>query len=305
MVDVLVAGAINTDLVARVTHAPEAGETVTGTSFDVFGGGKGANQTLASVRSGATTAILGARGEDDFGRQRLADLRADGVDVSAVMARQDAPSGVALITVEEATGQNRIAYVPGATLTVTPEESRSAVDRLRPQVFLTTLELPPDSIEAAIQTGRSHGAKVVLNATPEPEGAARFLQSIDVLIVNEPEAAALGAEIRGSGDWLAVADSLRAKGPLSVIITLGDQGAVASFGGEHITVGVPPVDVVDTTGAGDAVCGSFCAAIASGASMPDALRYAVVAGSLACTVAGAQRSQPTRSQIESMLHGLG
>ncbi len=301
MVDVLVAGAINTDLVARVTHAPESGETVTGSSFDVFGGGKGANQTLASARSGAITAILGAVGEDDFGRQRLVDLQADEVNVTAVLHRHDAPSGVALITVEEATGQNRIAYIPGATLTITPDEASVAVNTLRPRILLTTLELPPESIKAAIAACRKHGGTVIMNATPEPLGALPFLDLIDILIVNEPEATALSGSDGGDQDWFAVAEQLRSKGPGSVIVTLGDKGAVASFNGTRVDVPVPPVTVVDTTGAGDAVCGSFASALAAGDTPAEALRYGVAAGSLACTIAGAQRSQPTRSQIEAIL----
>jgi len=301
MVDVLVAGAINTDLVARVTNAPEAGETVTGSSFDVFGGGKGANQTLAAARSGAVTAILGAVGEDDFGQQRLVDLRADGVNVSGVLLRSDTPSGVALITVEEATGQNRIAYVPGATLTITPAESAAACESLQPKIFLTTLELPPDSIRAAIAACQSAGGTVIMNATPEPLGARDFLGQIDILIVNEPEASALAGGSVEDADWFAVAQQLRTKGPSSVIVTLGDQGAVASLEGVRVEVPVPTVTVVDTTGAGDAVCGSFAAALAAGDSPEQALRYGVTAGSLACTVAGAQRSQPRRAEIEAIL----
>ncbi|MEA2524406.1 MAG: ribokinase, partial [Thermomicrobiales bacterium] len=115
---VLIAGAINTDLVAHVRKAPEAGETVTGSSFAVFGGGKGANQAVAAARSGANTAMLGAVGEDDFGRQRLADLSVEMIDVGGVTVTDRAASGVALIIVDE-TGQNRIAYVPGATATIT------------------------------------------------------------------------------------------------------------------------------------------------------------------------------------------
>lgn len=300
MTDVLVAGAINTDLVARVERAPESGETVTGSAFDVFGGGKGANQTLASARSGPRTAILGAVGEDEFGRQRLSDLQADGVDTSAVLVRADAPSGVALITVEVASGQNRIAYVPGATLTITPSEASTAVQRLRPRVFLTTLELPPDSIAAAIAASRESGATVIMNATPEPEGAARFLEQIDILIVNEPEALAL-ASGSDHDDWFILAEELRRSGPSSVVITLGEKGAVASFAGERFEVGVPAVSVVDTTGAGDAVCGAFAAALAEGKQPVEALRYGTTAGSLACTVSGAQRSQPTRAEIERLL----
>src|SRR3954463_13138889 len=105
---VLVAGTINTDLVARVERAPEAGETITGSRFDIFGGGKGANQALACARSGAVTAMLGAVGNDDFGRQRVEDLLTDEIDVESVLIAESASSGVALITVE-AGGQNRIA----------------------------------------------------------------------------------------------------------------------------------------------------------------------------------------------------
>ena len=117
---VFVAGAINTDLVARVAKAPDAGETVTGSSFAIFGGGKGANQAIAAARSGAPTAMFGALGEDDFGRQRRADLDGEGIDTNSVALSTSAASGVALIVVEEETGQNRISYVPGATMTLTP-----------------------------------------------------------------------------------------------------------------------------------------------------------------------------------------
>ena len=105
---VLVAGAINTDLVARVEKAPDAGETVTGSTFNIFGGGKGANQAIAVARSGALTSMFGALGDDDFGRQRRADLEAEGIDTGSVAQSETAASGVALIVVEEQTGQNRI-----------------------------------------------------------------------------------------------------------------------------------------------------------------------------------------------------
>jgi ribokinase len=300
MADVLVAGAINTDLVARVPHAPEAGETVTGSTFNIFGGGKGANQTLASARSRAATAILGSLGRDDFGEQRMTDLRTEGVDTSAVMVRDDAPSGVTLITVEETTGQNRIAYVPGATLTVTPDEARAAVEHLSPRCLLTTLELPPDSIAAAIAAVREHHGIVLLNATPEPEGAARFLGDIDCLIVNEPEATAL-LERDAPADWFAAAEMLRERGPRWVIVTIGAEGAVASFEGDRVAIPAPPVTVKDTTGAGDALCGAFAAALARGVSPEEALRRGVAAGSAACTIDGAQRSMPTTGQIDALL----
>ena len=304
MSDVLVAGAINTDLVARVTHAPEAGETVTGSVFNIFGGGKGANQALAASRSGASTAILGALGTDAFGQQREADLRHEGVDVSAVVFRDDAPSGVTLITVEEVTGQNRIAYVPGATMTVSPGDARSAVLRLRPRCLLTTLELPAESIAAAITAAREIDAIVLLNATPEPELAGRHLQNIDVLIVNDPEASALLQRFDNS-DWFRAAESLRQRGPRWVIVTIGAGGAIASFDGVHVSAAAPKVQVTDTTGAGDALCGAFAATLAAGKTPHEALRRGVAAGSAACTVDGAQRSMPTAAQIDALLAASG
>src|SRR6478735_11808891 len=149
---VLTAGSINTDLVVHVRRAPERGETVTGSAFATFGGGKGANQTLASVRSGAPTSILGAVGDDDFGRQRLADLERDGVDCKSVLVSDKASSGVALITIEP-DGDNRIAYVPGATLTISPEQANEAIHRVRPAAILMTLELPPETIQTLITEG--------------------------------------------------------------------------------------------------------------------------------------------------------
>ena len=298
---VLVAGAINTDLVARVDRAPEAGQTITGRSLAIFGGGKGANQTLASARSGARTAILGRVGRDEFGRQRLADLQADGVETAFVSTPDGYASGVALITVEEATGENRIAYVPGATLSVTPDAARAAVDQFKPSVVLSTLELPDESIQALLERSRELGARVVLNATPEAIGAKPFLDASDVLVVNETEAMELLRLTIPPESWHGAAEDLVALGPSSVVITLGSKGAVGVLQGIPVTVAPPPVRVVDTTGAGDALCGAFAAALAGGGSLVDAVRRGVAAGSFACTVEGAQRSMPTAMQIDELL----
>lgn len=297
---VLVAGAINTDLVARVRRAPEAGETVTGSSFDVFGGGKGANQALAAARSGARTTMLGALGEDDFGRQRIADLRADGVDVECVPLRPDAPSGVALIVVEEDSGENRISYVPGATLTINPDQAVAAFDHAHPAIVLTTLELPNDALAALYAKAREAGASVIVNATPEPSTGRELLPLAGVLIVNETEALELLDE-QSADDWTAVATRLKALGPTSVIVTIGADGAVADLDGVLIHVPAPAVTVVDTTGAGDAFCGAFAARLSEGADAVTAVKAGVAAGSLAASVAGAQRSMPKRADVDAMM----
>lgn len=297
---VLVAGSINTDLVGRVRAAPAAGETVTGQGFAIFGGGKGANQAVAAARSGATTAMLGAVGRDDFGRQRLADLEAEGIAVADVARVADAPSGVAMILVEEG-GQNRIAYVPGATLTVTPEQAVRALERVRPRVVLATLELPPPAIEALLATARPLGATIVVNATPEPGQARDLAVRADVLVVNETEATELLGEGGEHHSWSDTALALGALGPRVVVVTLGADGAVVAQDGQVTALAAPVVEVVDTTGAGDALCGALAAWLAAGASPVEAVRAGVVAGAIAVTRPGAQPSMPRRSEIDQMM----
>jgi ribokinase len=298
---VLVAGTINTDLVARVEHAPEAGETVTGSSFAIFGGGKGANQAIAAARAGAPTAMLGALGDDDFGRQRRADLIAEGIDTQSVAERASVPSGVALIVVEEATGQNRIAYVPGATRTISAEQAREAVQRVRPAVVLSTLEPPPEALATLFAASEAIDATTILNATPEADGARPFLGQIDALVVNETEAADLLGYPVSAANGEAAANALVALGPRTVAITLGAAGAVISHDGETRSIPAPAVDVVDSTGAGDAFCGAFAAELARGADPFTAARTGVVAGSLATTVPGAYPGLPRREAIERLL----
>lgn len=293
---VLVCGSINTDLVARVHRAPEAGETVTGSEFNIFGGGKGANQALAVARSEVRTIMLGAVGADEFGRQRLADLRADGVDTESVVVTNEAVSGVALIVVDD-TGENRISYVPGATATIRPDQAVAAYRRASPALLLSTLELPIDTLAALYQDARADGVRVIVNATPEPASGRELLSSADVLIVNETEAAELLGGT-GTDDWPTVAANLSEFGPAWVVITLGAEGAIARFDGRNLRLPAPTMTVVDTTGAGDAFCGAFAAELVGGDDAESALRAGVAAGSLAVTVAGAQRSMPRRHDVE-------
>jgi ribokinase len=296
---VLTAGSINTDLVARVRRAPEAGETITGESFAIFGGGKGANQTLASARSGVATAILGAVGDDDFGRQRLADLQRDHVDIESVRVIPELPSGVAIITVEDG-GENRISYMPGATLGVTAANAESAVARVQPTAILTTLELPPDTIQTLIDRGKAIGATIILNATPEPAVGADLARQADVLIVNESEARELLGWGSDEDDWSSAASELRERGPQTVVITLGGDGVLV-LGQREWRFPAPEIAVVDTTGAGDAFCGAFAAQIAQGATVDRAAQVGVVAGAIAVTKAGAQPSQPYWDEIATHL----
>jgi ribokinase len=300
---ILVAGAINTDLVATVERAPGAGETVTGRSFAIYSGGKGANQGVGAARSGARVVMLGGVGPDDFGAGRKADLARDGIDTSRITTIDGASSGVALITVEEG-GENRIAYVPGATLRVTPEHCIEAFTDVAPGLVLAANELSQECHQRLFALARKRGTRVVFNAAPDPDDARDLLDLIDVLIVNRGEAAAMaGVEAKGLSpeDLLA---ALRDAGARDVVITLGGDGVIGCSGGTVFRQPPLEVEVVDTTGAGDAFCGVVAARLLTGDDLPGAVRYGAVAGALAATRPGAQSSIPTATDIASALPRL-
>ncbi len=296
---ILVAGAINTDLVAAVARVPLAGETVTGTSFAIHGGGKGANQAVAVARSGGAVFLVGAIGDDDFGRARLDGLRADGIDTGWVTRHDWEPSGVALILVEDG-GENRIAYVPGATRRVSPSHLEEAFAGIQPSFVLATNEVPHDALGTLFAVARSAGATVVFNATPDPETARDLIHTVSILVVNEGEAAILLDGEAVADPEVAVA-SLLELGPDAVILTAGANGAHAGSGGGVEWLRPPDVEVVDTTGAGDTFCGAFVTELARGISINEAARYGVLASALSVTRPGAQSSIPTREEILVLL----
>jgi len=295
---ILVAGAINTDLVATMKRAPQAGETVTGTSFATHGGGKAANQAVAVARSGERASLVGAVGNDDFGRDRLSDLTRDGIETEWVMVNGRDPSGVALILVEDG-GENRIACVPGATLAVPPDHVEAAVAALRPTFVLATNELPHDTLIALFSAARRARIHVVFNATPDPEIARDLIENVSTLIVNEGEAAVLlGRE--ATGNPRDAVTSLCKLGPETVVLTLGSQGVIVGSADGVAGYQPPKLTVVDTTGAGDTFCGAFTAELARGTRMNDAVRYAVRASALSVTRPGAQSSIPMRDEVLAM-----
>jgi ribokinase len=297
---ILVAGAINTDLVATMAQAPRAGETITGSGFAVHGGGKAANQAVAAARAGATVHLVGAVGDDDFGRGRLADLAADGIAIERVRVDSVAPSGVALIFVE-ASGENRIAYVPGATLTVPPEHVAEAFKEVRPAFVLVTNELPKASIVELVAAANAAGVPVILNATPDPELARDLLQMADVLIVNEGEALVLLQESGTGQPPATLVARLRELGIATVILTAGAEGAFVGDEADVRQYAPPAVEVVDTTGAGDAFCGAFVARLAAGDATDEAVEFAVVASAISVTRAGAQSSIPNLAEVRERL----
>ncbi len=300
---VLVFGSINIDLVARVARFPAAGETLSGSSFAMHPGGKGANQALAAARSGASTRLAGAVGRDAFANPALALLEEAGVDLASV-ARVDRPTGCATILVSDA-GENMIVSVPGANALADPTAIPDALITRSSTVSLQH-EIPAAANETLILRARRNGSRVVLNASPWRTLTLESLRSIDCLIVNESEAASLadGFNWPAAPNDLALAATRAVKG-LILVVTLGERGALVACGNEVLRAEAPRVRVVDTTGSGDAFAGTFIAALDSNAALADALGRAVAAGSLACTAAGAQPSFAKRLDIDAMLVRVG
>jgi ribokinase len=298
-VDIVVAGAINTDLVAVVERAPEAGETVTGMSFAVFGGGKGANQAVAARRAGAATAMVGATGDDAFGAARRVELAAEGILIDCIRELAGTVSGVALITVEPG-GENRIAYVPGPTLKIRGGQIREALKLHQPDVYLQPNEVPIDTAMEGLSAARELGTTTMLNAAPDPASVLPLLPAVDVLIVNEVEAIAL---VGYRGPYHEMARALATETKTAVLLTAGADGVYAAIDGAVSHVPAPKVDVVDTTGAGDTFCGACAAGVARGVPLLEAVKWSVYAGSLATTAAGAQPSIPSKQAVDDFIAG--
>lgn len=298
---VLVLGSINSDLVVRIARLPRPGETVVGGEFAVHGGGKGANQAIAAARAGAAVAMIGCVGEDAYGAERLADLQREGIETSGVRRLAGVASGVALIGVD-ATGQNLIMVASGANHHVTVAMG-AALPCAAGDVVLMQLELPLPVVAAGLATARRAGALAILNAAPMDPAAAALLPEVDLLVVNEIEAADLLGTAAGEVD-AAVLRRLAALGPRQVVVTLGAAGIAVWDGAVAWRLPALPVTPVDTTGAGDAFCGVLAAGLAAGLDLASAARRGIIAGGLAVTRPGAQSSLPTRAEIEAALGRL-
>lgn len=297
---VVVVGSVNTDLVVRTATLPRPGETVPGGDFAVVGGGKGANAAVAAARLGATVAMVACVGEDAFGQARLADLAREGIGVGAVARSAEAPSGVALIIVDER-GENSIIVVPGANGLLGPERVAN-LDLGPGDLLLTQLEVPLPTAEAALRRARAAGATTVLNAAPYVPAVASFLPLVDALVVNELEAADLLGWARIAVETaLEAVGALLARGPGAVALTLGAHGAFVGRGDDRRHLPAPVVTVVDTTAAGDAFTGALAAGLAAEDDFFAAARRGVVAGSLAVTRPGAQPSLPRRDEVAALL----
>ena len=300
---IVVLGSLNADLVVAVPRLPRPAETVLGDRLRTFPGGKGANQAVAAARLGGSVCMVGRVGQDAFGDLLLQSLAADGVDTAAVDRDPDEPTGVALILVEEG-GQNLIAVAPGANARVGPREVERAADHLNSEsVLLLELEVPLPVVDSAAVAAHQRGSRVILNAAPAtavlPDG---LLRHVDVLVVNEVEAATLfGSSVQSLEDAAAAGRSALEQGTGAAIVTLGAAGAVVVQPAGVSPIGAYPVVAVDTTAAGDAFVGALALSLLRGADLVAAARLGSAAGAAAVTRPGAQSSLPTPADVQALL----
>lgn len=301
---IIVVGSLNMDLFIQAPRLPRTGETVLGTDFRRLPGGKGANQAVAVARMGARAALLGAVGQDSFGKELVSSLIAAGVGTKTVVQRKRTPTGAALIVVDTA-GQNQIVVAAGANATLSREdvERRQRWIR-RAQATIAQLEIPLETVEAALRIARGAGSLTVLNPAPCGRVGNRLLRLCDWIIPNETEAEKLsGMPIKSLRSAAAAAQVIgkRADGA-NVTITLGDRGAwlhSTSFTGHIPGVAVRAVDAV---GAGDTFIGAFVTRLVEGATSRDAARFACAAAALSVTRPGAQSGIPSRTEVNALVN---
>ncbi|UCC98237.1 MAG: ribokinase [Phycisphaerales bacterium] len=290
------------DLVVTSARIPAVGETILGEDFIMTPGGKGANQAVAAAKLGADVHFVAKLGRDVFAAQSLNNFRAEGVKTEYVLQTENAPSGVALITVDHA-GDNVIVVAPGANRKLSPqdvEEARSVI--ISSGAVVAQLEVPLETVGSAARLANSAGVPFILDPAPAQKLSPELLGMVDVLTPNETEAAILtGMEVTSEDTARAAARELLECGVKAVIVTMGAQGFLAATRESTGFVPAVKVDAVDTTAAGDAFTGALAAGLAQGRALSDAALFANYVAALSATKMGAQSSMPTRQDVERFM----
>jgi ribokinase len=300
---IVVVGSLNADLVVHVPRFPRPGETLSGDGFARFPGGKGANQAYAAARLGGMVAMVGQVGADDHGAWLAGHLAAGGVDTTCVLRDEQAPTGVALITLDAA-GQNQIVLVAGSNGSFTPDRLATVAPMLRgARVVLLQLEIPLETVIAAARMARQAGAQVILDPAPARDVPDTLLALSHYVTPNETELSALtgGGDLRDENDVRQRAAQLLARGSPGVLVKLGARGAALIGPRAEHWWPAHVVPVVDTTAAGDAFNGALAVALTEGQAVDLAGRFATAAASIAVTRAGAQTSMPVRDDVHRVL----
>ncbi|RPI33878.1 MAG: ribokinase [Chloroflexota bacterium] len=301
---VFVVGSANTDFIVQVPQLPSKGETVLGGVFHIARGGKGANQAVAAARLGGDVTLVARLGQDSFGAEAIVGYRKEGIKTDFIARDPVTPSGVALILVGS-TGENMIAVAPGANEQLSPQDVLKAERAIKEaSCLLVQLEIPIETVIAAIELASRHNVRVILNPAPARDVPPDILKRVDILTPNEKEAAVLlGEPSRQDSDSL-LSDLARKTGVKEIVITLGEKGAKIYSHGEESHVPAFNVVPVDTTACGDAFNGALAVALARGQSLVQAVLYGNAAGATAATRVGAQPSLPTAEEVDHLMVSL-
>ncbi len=295
---ITVVGSANMDLTFRADRLPRPGETAFGSAFYKGFGGKGANQAVAAARLGAHVTFVGRVGDDDFGRAIRDQLVLEGIDISHLGVDPERPTGTAAILVDDA-GENAIVGVPGANLGLTPDDVRRAADLIQSSaIVLAPCETMIETITEAFRVAHEARRICILNPAPARELPDELLTMLDLCVPNEPELRMLtGRSGETPDDVLAAAESLRMRGPATVIVTMGPRGALVVTESGHTHLPGVTVRALDTSGAGDAFCGALAASLAEGHSLLDSTRRANGVAGRSVTRPGTQASYPRRQEL--------
>lgn len=287
MKKVYIVGSINTDFVISAPYMAKGGETLTGSGFFTARGGKGANQAVAAGRLGGNVKMCGCVGDDVFGKEAIKAFEADGIDVSHVRTVADTPTGTAVIVVTN--GENRIILDKGANEYLTKADVDLFLQEAKAgDFYLTQLENPIDVIGYGLQKAKEKGLRVILNPAPASVEIKPYLQYCDFITPNETELSLLGGK-----------ENLCKETSAKIIVTLGEKGyQILTKNGER-TYPCMKVKAIDTTAAGDTLCGGLAACLARGLALEEALAFASKAATIACMRKGAQPSIPTLEEVEN------
>lgn len=297
---IVVIGSSNTDMVVTTAKMPLPGETVLGNEFDIIAGGKGANQAVAAARAGGDVSFIAKVGNDDFGKQAIEGYKKDNIDTKNIFIDADKPSGVAVIIVDETTGQNSIVVAPGSNGNLSVADILSVESVIsRADVLLVQLEIPIETVQAALQIARENGVTTILNPAPAQKLSDELLRLVDIITPNETETQLLiGIDTTNENDIRDAASKLLKKVNDTVLITLGSKGVYyLSKNGNEDFIPTIKVNAVDTTAAGDVFNGYLASELADGKPFEEAIRVANKAAAISVTRKGAQPSIPKKPDV--------
>lgn len=299
---IVVIGSSNVDLLMKMDHLPEKGETVTDAEFFQVYGGKGANQAVAAARAGGNVAFVNCVGEDAYTPQMVQNYKNDGIDTQFVFQEKGVASGHALIMIGSA-GMNYLSVAPGANYKLTPAKIDEAMPVIQEAAMIVMqYEIPEETIKYVIDIANQKSIPVMWNCAPARAFDVSYIPKINILVLNEVEAGFLaGIQVENEADAEVAAKKLVDSGVEKVIITLGSKGAFVLTKTEKVIVPAFQVEAVDTTAAGDTFCGAFAVALVEGKPLKESLQFASAAAAISVTRIGAQPSAPGRSEIDEFL----